>query len=177
MHTLKLTASAGRGLVAVASLALLLGCGNEEERRAAEQQVQRQELAAAETTARRAATLPSDGLWTEAHLMDRLLRAGVAPRANPDAAPAAPWMQVEPIRILAGGGTIYAWVYPDSVQRRRVSETLDPTLAAPPGETSPFAPPMQTVTNNNLIVVISGGRVANHERIALAIEAGLPVIP
>ena len=109
--------------------------------------------------------------------MDRLLRAGVAPRANPDPAPKAPWMGREPLRILAGGGQVYAWIYPDSMARRAVTDGLDSTSAAPPGTTSPFAPPMLFVTNNNLAIVITGGRVTNHERIALAVQAGLPVIP
>lgn len=168
MHRCNLT------LIACVTIA---ACGDPEARQAAEQQVARQEMAVAETTARRAAALPSDGRWTEAHLMDRLVRAGVAPRANPEPAPAAPWMQAEPLRLLAGGGTLYAWIYPDSAARHRVSDALDATTAAPPGQVTPFAPPMLMVTNNNIIVVVTGGRVANHDRIALAIEAGLPVVP
>lgn len=152
-------------------------CGDPAAERAAAEQVARQEMAVAETTARQAAALPSDGLWTEAHLMDRLLRAGVAPRANPDPAPDAEWMGQPPVRLLAGGGTVYAWIYPDSVARRRITDGLDSLTAAPPGRTTPFAPPMLLVTNNNLVVVIAGGRLTNHERIALAIQAGLPVIP
>jgi hypothetical protein len=160
-----------------AALVVSAACGDPEARQAAEQQAVRQDMAVAETTARRAAALPSDGRWTEAHLMDRLVRAGVAPRANPDPAPDAPWMDREPLRLLAGGGTLYAWIYPDSVARRRISAGLDSTTAAPPGQTTPFPPPMLMVSNNNLIVVITGGRLTNHERIALAIEAGLPVVP
>lgn len=187
MHASKLTSgfrlrrasrlTSWRRAAAVASALALSACGDPEARRAAEQQAVRQEMAVAETTARQAAALPSDGLWTEAHLMDRLLRAGVAPRANPDAAPDAPWMQGEPLRLLAGGGTLYAWIYADSTQRRRVSDALDPQSAAPPGQVTPFPPPMLMVTNNNILVVVTGGRITNHERIALAIEAGLPVIP
>ncbi|MBA3853435.1 MAG: hypothetical protein C0503_03410 [Gemmatimonas sp.] len=164
-------------MVAAVGVAAALGCGDKEAERAAEQQAVRQEMAVAETTARRAAALPSDGLWTEAHLMDRLLRAGVAPRANPEPAPDAPWMGREPVRLLAGGGLVYAWIYPDSLARRRVSEAVDSLTAAPAGQTTPFAPPMLMVTNNNLLIVITGGRLTNHERIALAIQAGLPVIP
>ena len=132
---------------------------------------------AAETTARQAATQPSDGRWTEANLMDRLLRAGVAPRANPAPAPDAPWFKAEPLRILAGGGEVYAWIYPDSSARRAVTDALDSLSAAPAGTTTPFAPPMMFVTNNNLALVITGGRVTNHDRIALAVQAGLPIVP
>lgn len=172
-----LTAAGVRRAVLVSGLLGLGACGDPAAEQAAAERAVRQEMAAAETTARQAAALPSDGLWTEAHVMDRLLRAGVAPRANPDPAPDAAWMGQPPIRLLAGGGTVYAWIYPDSVARRRITDRLDSLTAAPPGQTTPFAPPMLMVTNNNLVVVITGGRLTNHERIALAIQAGLPVIP
>lgn len=166
-----------RRIALAAWLLATAACGDPAAERAAAERVARQEMAVAETTARQAAALPSDGLWTEAHLMDRLLRAGVAPRANPDPAPDADWMGQPPIRLLAGGGMVYAWIYPDSVARRRVTDALDSLTAAPPGTTTPFAPPMLLVTNNNLVVVITGGRITNHDRIALAIQAGLPVVP
>jgi hypothetical protein len=162
-------------VTALVALAALSACGDPEAERAAEVQVARQEMAAAETTARQVAAQPSDGRWTEAHLMDRLLRAGVAPRANPGPAPEAPWFGVAPLRILAGGGEVYAWIYPDSAARKAATDGLDSLSAAPPGRTTPFAPPMRFVTNNNLALVITGGRITNHDRIALAIQAGLPV--
>lgn len=158
-------------------LAALVACGDREAERAAAQQAVRQEMAAAETTARQAAALPSDGLWTEAHLMDRLVRAGVAPRANAAAAPDAPWMRGEALRLLAGGSAVYAWIFPDSTARRSVTDSLDAQTATPSGRTPPFELPMLMVTNNNLVVVITGGRLVNHERIALAVQAGLPVVP
>ncbi len=164
-------------MAGVAGLGALTACGDPAAERAAQVQVERQEMAVAETTARRAAAQPSDGRWTEAHLMDRLLHAGVAPRANPDPAPEAPWFPMPPLRILAGGGQVYAWIFKDSTARKAVTDGLDSLSATPPGRTSPFAPPMRFVTNNNLAIVITGGRITNHDRIALAVEAGLPVIP
>jgi hypothetical protein len=156
---------------------LVTACGDRDAKAAAEQQAVRSSMAVAETTARQAAALPADGKWTEAHLMDRLLRAGVAPRASDRSVPAAPWMGQPPVALLAGGGEVYAWIYEDSLARKAVTDPLDPATAAPPGVVTPFPPPMLFVTNNNLAVVITGGRVTNHERIQLAIQAGLPVIP
>lgn len=166
-HLLKLTLLA----------ALLTGCGDPAAKAAAEQVAVRESMDAAVTTARGAAALPNTGLWTDAHLMDRLVRAGVAPRTNEGARMAAPWMKAKTIALLAGGGEVYAWVYPDSSARRAVTDLLDPVSAAPAGTVSPYAPPMTFVTNNNLAVVIAGGRVTNHDRIVLAIEAGLPAAP
>lgn len=146
-------------------------------RREREQKVARQEMAAAETTATRAAALPATGLWTEAHLLDRLVHAGVAPRVVADAPEGPSWMRTRQVVFLAGGGTLHAWIYADSTARRAVTDGLDPQSAAPPGTVTPFAPPMLFVTQNNLAVVITGGLERNQERIALAVQAGLPVRP
>lgn len=157
--------------------ALLTGCGDPAARAAAEQAAVRESMDAAVTTARQAASLPRTGLWSEAQLMDRLVRAGVAPRKNETASLEAPWMNAEPIALLAGGGEVYAWIYPDSSARRAVTERLDALSAVPAGTVSPYTPPMVFVTNNNIAVVIAGGRVTNQDRIVLAIEAGLAAAP
>lgn len=157
--------------------ALLVGCGDPEAKAAAEQAAVRESMDAAVTTARQAAALPNTGLWSEAHLMDRLVRAGVAPRVNEAASIDAPWMKTKTIALLAGGGEVYAWIYADSLSRLAVTAQLDSLTAVPEGEVSPYAPPMLFVTNNNIAVVIAGGRVTNQDRILLAIQAGLPAAP
>ena len=164
-HSLKLTAAA---------LLITAACGNAEEKAAAEQRAVRQSMAAAETTASQAAVLPRTGLWSEAHVMDRLLRAGVAPRANTEPSVKAEWMGNAPIAILAGGGEVYVWIYRDSTARKAVTDLLDPNTATPKGRTQPFPPPMTFVTNNNLAAVIIGGTITNQDRISLALQAGLP---
>lgn len=154
-----------------------VACSGGEARREREQRVARAEMAQAETTATRAAALPATGLWSPEHLLDRLVRAGVAPRVVADAPAGPAWMRVKSVVFLAGGGTLHAWIYPDSVARRAVTDDLDALTGAPRGTVTPFAPPMRFLTQNNLAVVITGGAERNHERIALAIQAGLPVHP
>jgi hypothetical protein len=163
--------------LAAAALPVLAACTSSETRRAQEQQVALKEIAAAETTATRAAALPSTGLWTEAHLLDRLVHAGVAPRVIADAPDGPKWMGTTPVVFLAGGGTLYAWIYKDSTARRAVTDALDPETGAPPGAVTPFAAPMLFVTQNNLAAVVTGGLERNQERVALALQAGLPVRP
>jgi len=172
-HGSKLTARlAGAALVAAGGLT---ACGGDsvEQQRAAE----RTAIAAGQATAAQAAALPATGLWTEAHLMDRLSRAGVLPRAREGSPPAAPWMNLAPIALTAGGGEVYVWIYADSTARRAVTDLLNPETGVPAGKTSPFAPPLMFVTNNNLAAIISGGTEQNIERIMLALQAGLPVDP
>ena len=86
-------------------------------------------------------------------------------------------MNLAPIALTAGGGEVYVWIYADSTARRAVTDRLDPESGVPPGTTSPFAPPVVFVTNNNLAAIITGGREENIERIMLALQAGLPVDP
>jgi hypothetical protein len=171
-HGNKLTALLTGG----ALLALgLSACGGESAEEKVE--AERSAIAAGQATAAQAAALPATGLWSEAHLMDRLSRAGVLPRAREGSPPPAPWMNLAPIALTAGGGEVYVWIYADSTARRAVTDRLDPETGVPPGTTSPFAPPMMFVTNNNLAAIISGGTEQNIERIMLALQAGLPVNP
>jgi hypothetical protein len=142
-----------------------------------EQRAARAELAVSESTAKQVAAVPSTGLWTEAHLLERLLRSGVAPRAAEAAAAGPEWMGARPLVYHAGGGTLYAWIYADSMARRAVTDSLDPATAAPPGRVTPFAAPMTLVVQNNLAAVVTGGSERNQERIALALQAGLHVTP
>ncbi len=172
-HDFKLTVR----FVGVAMLALggAAACGGEtaEEQQAAE----RSAIAAGQATAAQAAALPATGLWSEAHLMDRLSRTGVLPRAREGNPPSTPWMNAPVIALSAGGGEVYVWIYPDSTARREVTDGLDPETGVPSGTTSPFAPPTVFVTNNNLAAIITGGTEQNIERIMLALQAGLPVNP
>lgn len=152
----------------------LLGCGGNAEQAAV---AERTAIAEGQATAAQAANLPATGLWSEAHLMDRLSRAGVLPRAREGTPPAAPWMTQAPIALTAGGGEVYVWIYADSTARRAVTDRLDPETGVPPGTTTPFAPPMVFVINNNLAAIVTGGTEQNIERIMLALQAGLPVDP
>jgi len=162
--------------VLLASAMLAAACGGEAER-AKEQQAVRGGIARAESTATRAAAMPRTGLWTEAQVLERLVRAGVAPRAVEAASSGPDWMRRAPLVLAAGGGEVYAWVYKDSTARRAVTDSLDPSTGAPPGRVPPFASPMIFLVQNNLAAIITGGSETNQERVALALQAGLPVTP
>lgn len=121
----------------------------------------------------RTAAIPSTGLWTAEHLLERLVRAGVAPRPFPDAPAGPEWMGPRGIVHHAGGGAVYSWIFADSVARRVVTDPLDPVTGAPAGRVAPFAAPMVFVVQNNLAAFVTGGTERNQERIALALQAGL----
>jgi hypothetical protein len=164
-------------VVRVAALALVVAtaaCESRAEREAREVAVAKVEIARSDSTARVSLTRPPTGKWDEENLTYRLLRAGVAPRKVLDAPPGPDFMRGERLLFVAGGGEVHAWIYPDSLARIAVSSTLDSARATPPGVNVPFESPVTLVLQNNLIAVIAGGSWQNHERISLALQAGLP---
>ena len=171
----------GSGVREVSILALtvtlLASACNGEAKRAEETQAVRAGIASAETTATRVAAMPRTGLWTSAQVLERLVRAGVAPRAVEGAPTGPDWMRMRPAVFAAGGGEVYAWIYKDSTARRAGPDALDPYTGAPAGRVPPFARPMVFLVQNNLAAVITGGSETNQERVALALQAGLPVMP
>lgn len=161
------------------SLALLVvcaACGVPAEQGESDQAAARAAIADADATAARSASMPSTGrLWTPDLLVERLVRAGVAPRRVEGASEGPVWMHATRLAFLAGGGELSVWIYPDSVARAAVTGTLDPTTGVPAGSAIPYELPITLVVQNNLAAIISGGIERNHERITLALEAGLPV--
>jgi hypothetical protein len=123
----------------------------------------------------RAAAAPSTGLWTEEQLVERLVRAGVAPRAVADAPDGPDWMRSRRLYFRAGGGELPVWIDADSVASAAVTAQLASTTATPSGRAVPYEAPLTFVVQNNLAAVITGGDGRNHERIMLALQAGLPV--
>ena len=171
MHVVKLTRAAWAG-----ALLALAACETEAAREQAKR-TERAAIAASESTAVRVAAAPSTGLWSEDAVLERLVRAGVVPR-KVDGAPAGPdWMKRRATVIAAGGGELYVWIYADSTARRAVTDSLDAATGAPAGRPQPFASPMVFLVQNNLAAILPGGRETNPERIALALQAGLPVRP
>ncbi len=136
-------------------------------------------VAAVRAEALRAAAVagrPRTGRWDVDRIAERLLRAGVNPRAS-DTLPPQPGFlgapEVAQFRI-GRSATLAVYLYQDSAARRAVSAMLDPETAAPPGIPSPWGLDPLPITSVNLLAVLTGGSSAMRERVQLAIEAGLP---
>jgi hypothetical protein len=173
MHARKITLAGHRSRRALCSLLLAGACGGEAAR---EEQVstERAGIARAESTAVRVAAQPSTGLWSAEQVLERLVRAGVAPREIADAPAGPAWMRVRPTVFAAGGGEVHVWIYADSMARKVVTDGLDALTGAPPGAVPPFAAPMVFILQNNLAAVVTGGSETNQERVSLALQAGVP---
>ena len=173
MHARKITL-AGRGSRRLLLALTLAGACGGEARREERVATERAGIARAESTAVRVAALPSTGLWSKEQVLERLVRAGVAPRELADAPAGPEWMGVRPVVFAAGGGEVHVWIYADSTARKAVTDGLDAQTGAPVGAVAPFAAPMVFIVQNNLAAVVTGGSGTNQERVALALQAGVP---
>ena len=153
---------------------LLAACASPGEEKHREETVARAAVAAESAKAAVAATIPTGGRWDEAHLVERLVRSGLAPQALPQEKGERYWdTAVHAYRINTA--TLFAYIYADSVARRRVTGGLDTTTAAPKGTPSPYAKPHLLIIQNNLAAVLLGATERQAERVTLALTAGLPV--
>lgn len=129
-------------------------------------------MAAESTVAAAAASIPSSGKWDEAHLVERLVRTGLAPQARPAEKAQAFW-KAPLLAYKVGYGMLHVYIYPDSLARRAVVATLDTVQIAPRGQQAVYATPHILIVQNNLAAVLVGGSEAQQERVRLALEAGL----
>jgi hypothetical protein len=154
-------------------LLTVAACGPSAADRKAEAQVAARTAVSAESTrAAVAAAAPSTGKWDEAHLVERLVRSGLAPQAVEHPRREASW-GAPVLAWHVANATLYAYIYPDSTARRRALSALDTLTLAPAGAASPWPDPHILIVQNNLAAVLVGGSDRQQERVSLALTAGL----
>jgi hypothetical protein len=162
------------GAVLLAVTALLAACTSSADRKQREANAARSAIAAESAKAVVAAGTPATDRWDEARLVERLVRAGLAPQAVPGEK-SPPYWGVPAKAFRVGNATLYVYLYPDSTARRRLSAGLDSLTAAPKGELSPYPVPRLLILQNNLAAVLVGGSDRQQDRVSLAIGAGVPL--
>lgn len=152
---------------------LLVACESAADRQARVEKAARASIAAESTVAEAAASMPSTGKWDEPHLVERLVRAGLAPQARP-AEKAEKYWGVPLHAYQVGVAMLHVYLYSDSAARKAVVATLDTLQAAPRGTSGVYPVPHILIVQNNLAAVLVGGSETQQERVRLALEAGLP---
>ena len=155
------------------SALVVVGACNSPDPKAVRAAQDRRGVEAAVAQVRAAPQEATNGKWDEVQLTQRLVNAGLAPRAD-DSIPSHPALPVRPIGLRVGKAHLMAWVFRDSVARQQVSRTIDTLTAIPKGQPNVWAEPPMFVVHNNMIAVLVGGSDRQRERVRLAIEAGLP---
>jgi hypothetical protein len=157
----------------VAFTVVISACTSSSEKQARVEQAARTAMAAESTTAAAAAAMPETGKWDVPHLVERMVRAGLAPQALHDQKAEAFW-KAPLVAYQIGPSMLHVYFYPDSLARKAVTSTLDTLLAAPPGSAGVYPLRHILIMQNNLAAVMVGGSDTQQERVRLAIEAGLP---
>jgi hypothetical protein len=151
-------------------------CASPEEEKAQRTRIEQQAIAATAASGAIATSASPTGMWNEPQLVNRLVRAGLAPQAIPGEKPDAYW-NAPVLAYHVGTATLYAYIYPDSGARRRVTDALDTLSLAPKGRPGAYPIPHLLIVQNNLAAVLVGANERKQEQVALAIGAGLPVDP
>ncbi|MFI5231806.1 MAG: hypothetical protein ACHQSE_04770 [Gemmatimonadales bacterium] len=152
---------------------LFAACTPAADKQAKAEQAARVAIAVESTVAAGAAALPSTGKWDEPHLVERLVRAGLAPQARPAEKGETYW-KAPLLAYQVGYAMLHVYLYRDSTARKAVVATLDTAQAAPRGTVGVYPPRHILIVQNNLAAVLVGGSDAQQERVRLALEAGLP---
>ncbi len=159
-----------RCLCTAAALAAT-ACG--EDPRVVREANARRDVEVVQQQVRAAPRAHSTGRWNVAQLTQRLVNAGLAPRAD-DSLPSHPRFAVTPVGFRVGRAHLLAWIFPDSTSRRTVSATVDTLTAISKGQPNPWAEPPMFIVHGNLMAILVGANERQRERVRLAIEAGLP---
>jgi hypothetical protein len=152
----------------------LVACTSPAEKKEREAAVARSAVAVESAKAAAVAAEPLTDKWDEPHLVERLVRSGLAPQALGGEKGESYWgVPVHAYRV--GGATVRAYIFADSAARHRITDALDSLSLAPAGKTSPYPLPRLLIVQNNLAAVVLGGNERQQERVSLALSAGLPV--
>jgi len=160
----------------IAITLVLAACTSAADKQAKVDTVARTAIAAESSVAAAAASLPSTGKWDKPHLVERLVRAGLAPQARPDEKGEKYW-KAPLLAYQVGSAMLHVYLYDDSLARKAVVAKLDTVQAAPPGTAGVYPLRHILIVQNNLAAVLVGGSDAQQERVRLALEAGLPAPP
>ena len=114
---------------------------------------------------------PETAPWQRCSVEKRIERAGLVATARDTVR--KDFLSVPGLRYELGRGELYVFLFPDSIARRRDTERLDPTRAAPPGELGGWSGRATLITSDNLAAVLLTANETLLERVQLAVGAGL----
>lgn len=115
----------------------------------------------------------STGAWGPCTILERLDRAGLAPRVSPDMVGEAPLQQSGRL-IRLGSAELKVFVYPDSVARQRDEARLDRKRYIDATQDPTLRNEATIIRSANLLAILSSKSETQRERVSLAITAGPP---
>lgn len=128
---------------------------------------------AIETTSAAKSACPRDGRWHECSLLDRLDRAGLAPRRDSGAV-AETTLSERGILVRLGSAELELFLYPDSTARAADERRLDKSDLVEAGTPYTIRHERTLIRSANLLALLKSLNDHQRERVADAITAGPP---
>lgn len=116
---------------------------------------------------------PSTGPWAACTVLERLDRAGLAPRRDSGDVQVAPLTQ-SGMRVHLGSAVLEVFIYADVASRERDEARLDKREFIEPAAEPTLRGEPTLIRNANLLAILHSRSDHQRERVADAITAGLP---
>ena len=116
---------------------------------------------------------PATGAWAPCSVIERLERAGLAPKRDSAAVEGKPLTQ-QGMRVTVGSAELDVFIYPDAAARLRDERRLDRKEYVEPGESPSMRREPTLIRNANLLALLHSLNDHQRERVADALTAGPP---
>ena len=164
--------SPARLVSGIALLLTLSACGDGDDARGSQSALPAAGEGTTSTGAVAGDGCPETAPWQRCSVEKRIERSGLVATASDSVR--RDYLSVPGLRYELGRGELFVFHYADSTARRRDTERLDPTRAAPPGQAGGWSGRATLITSDNLAAVLLTGNETLLERVQLSLGAGLP---
>jgi len=148
---------------------LLVAC----EREGANRAPAREPSVGATTAAAMKVACPPTGLWSRCAVVERLDRAGLAPRID-SSTPSEPPLTGQGLLLHVGTSELEIYFYPDAKTREREESLLDRTKYVAYDAPLSMTPQPTLIHSVNAIAILHSRNDHQRERVSDAITAGPP---
>jgi hypothetical protein len=119
---------------------------------------------------------PATGAWQLCTVVERLERAGLAPRQDPDPVREGP-LSASGVAIMLGRSELRVFLYADRAARERDQARLDSTRYAAATEPLSMRAEPTLIASENLLAILRSRNDHQRERVSDALTAGPPQRP
>lgn len=162
------------GVCGVLAIFALAGCGGREASRKDSTAARPESVAAsAPATPPGSGPCPANGRWAVCSVMQRLDRAGLAPRRDSGTVAVDPLTQPA-MRVHIGRAEMEIVIYPDSAARARDEARLDRGKYIDPSAEPTLRGEATLIRSANLLAILHSNDDHQRERVSDALTAGPP---
>jgi hypothetical protein len=163
-------------LAFVAVAAVSAACGGNTSEEYGQPQAAAIDTRAVGATARAKPPCPATGAWQLCSVVERLERAGLAPRQQPGPVREAP-LTAPGVAMQLGRSELRVFLYADRAARERDQAKLDSTKYVEASEPLSMQAEPTLIASENLLAILRSRSDHQRERVSDAITAGPPQRP